>query len=80
MKIIFKVIDLGTDGRDASHYAYFSTFEEAKKAAKGKGIMGNGDGHIVEVSVYDRLAELPCNIREQALKKLTAAERAALGV
>lgn len=62
---------------------YFLQKEDAQMAVKGKGVMGQGDGNVEEVDLFDSIAEFQNieegKLRRQALAKLSSAERAALG-
>ncbi|MDB4330264.1 hypothetical protein N9948_00865 [bacterium] len=62
--------------------------EEAEKHAKGKGVMGYGDGRVYELAVFRsnehvelfRDKEYQKQLKENALKKLTAEEKRALNL
>jgi hypothetical protein len=64
--------------------AYFSEESDAKRAAKGQGVMGHGDGGVEVIHVFDSLKEWNVEkqqeLKRQALNKLTPDERKALGV
>lgn len=64
--------------------AYFFHKTDAQRAAKGHGVMGVGDGDVVQVKVYESFDDWGegrrIELRERALSKLTPEERKALGV
>lgn len=77
---IYQVFDLGMDGRDSRSIGFFATRELADKEAEGRGAMGNGPGSVSEIEVKEAH---DCDIeakRAAALAKLTAEERALLGL
>ena len=84
MKVIYKAIDGGIDGRDCSCFAIFTKRADAEKAIIGRGPSGGGDGWITEEILYESLADFnknnPDARRKRALKKLSPEDRNALGV
>lgn len=87
MKYIFQVWvnEDGIEGRGRQiPFAAFTARGDAYVAAQGRGPMGASDGEVREVVVYDSIKEYndkheETNLRESALRKLTAAERKVLG-
>ncbi len=68
------------------HVAYFTNVADANRAAKGKGVMGVRDNEVnkTQLTVFDSYDEyiekVTENTRNQALAKLTRAEKIALGL
>lgn len=53
-----------TEGRGPMRtFAIFTNLEEAVKAVKGRGVMGYGDGEVVETDVYESTEEIAENNR-----------------
>lgn len=74
-----------TEGRGVMRLiAIFAREADAILAAKGRGVMGHGDGEVSVVIVYETWEEFAAKdlerIRQNALAKLTPAEIRALGI
>jgi len=64
--------------------AAFEEEKDAKKAVKGRGVMGYGDGAVAPLKVYSNFEDWKhgkmTEAKRTALEKLTEEEREALGV
>jgi hypothetical protein len=72
-----------TEGRGQTvRIAAFSKVNDARRAAKGQGVMGYGDGDVQSLEVYDSFEEYEGvnkkTLRKRALAKLTPEEKEAL--
>lgn len=87
-QVIYRASHADTnDGRGDITVAHFRREQDAKRASEGFYVMGCKDadvGRVTTVKVYDSFEEWSLDElekkRQQALSKLTADERAALGV
>jgi len=63
---------------------YFIRKEDAVHAAKGRGVMGVGDGEVEEIKVFETRTEWDAlsedGLRKSALAKLTYEEKRVLGL
>lgn len=68
------------------HVAYFKNYEDAARAAAGKGVMGVGDDDVktVKLTIFETFAEyndgVSADLRKRALGKLSHEEKVALGL
>ena len=74
-----------TEGRGPMvRIAVFKKEADAKRAAKGRGVMGYGDGEVQTLQIHDTFDDWGrskvIDARESGLKKLTPEEREALGL
>jgi len=64
--------------------AHFTKEEDAKACAKGKGVMGVGDGDVIELPLFDNMKDYTDyksgEARKRALSKLTREDKLALGI
>lgn len=59
-----------TEGRGPMRtIAIFTTLEQAVKAVKGRGVMGVGDGEVLETDVYERAEDIAENGRLYASRR-----------
>lgn len=59
-----------TEGRGPMRtIAIFTNLEEAVKAVKGRGVMGVGDGEVLETDVYENAEDMAENGRLYASRK-----------
>lgn len=87
MKIIYVARENAdsTEGRGPMvPIAHFLKKEDAELAARGRGVMGYGDGDVKVIPVFESIKDWKDNkkeeLRQQALAKLTTEEKRALGL
>lgn len=78
-----------TEGRGGMQLdGLFTKEEDAKKRAKGQGVMGYGDGNVKEVHIFESYEEYRditdkerrAKLRRSAMAKLTTQEKLVLGL
>lgn len=65
MKTVYEVSDNGQDGTDAKVVGFCDDFSLAESVALGRGPMGNGNGKIREIPVWESESDLPLDVREK---------------
>lgn len=78
MKTFYEVFAGGVDHNDGHSIGFFETKKLAEAAAKGQGVMGQGDGFIVERRMYTKDDAKQDASDEEVLKTLTKKQLAAL--
>jgi len=80
MYITYEVSDMGQDGTDKSVIGFCGDILLAERVSLGRGPMGNGDGEVREIVVWDSASDLPSDIVNRILAEQERRSRQSLDV